>query len=100
MKNNSGKPNYKMLFLSILLDLVGMVSYLIPGVGEFFDVVWAPVSAYLLTRFYKGNVGKVAGVIGFVEEAMPGLDIIPTFTLTWIYTQFFASDNATKLPKK
>jgi hypothetical protein len=35
---------------------------------------------------YKGTVGKVAGIIGFVEELIPMLDFIPTFTLTWLYT--------------
>ena len=89
MKPTEQKPSYKLLFWGILFDLLGMATYFFPGLGEFADVIWAPISAYLLARFYKGNVGKVAAVIGFVEEAMPGLDIIPTFTLTWIYTRFF-----------
>lgn len=41
MKN---KPNYKKLAISILLDLIGMLSFVIPFVGEFGDVVWAPLS--------------------------------------------------------
>jgi len=90
MKPTEQKPSYKLLLWGILFDLLGMATYFFPGLGEFADVIWAPISAYLLARFYKGNVGKVAAVIGFVEEAMPGLDIIPTFTLTWIYTRFFA----------
>jgi len=35
---------------------------------------------------YKGTEGKVAGVISFIEEIVPGLDIIPTFTIMWFYT--------------
>ena len=35
---------------------------------------------------YKGVEGKAAGIVTFIEEIVPGLDIIPTFTLTWIYT--------------
>ncbi len=58
-----------------------MISYVLP----IFDVVWAPVSAYLVTRLYKGNVGKVGGIISFLEEAIPGLDFFPTFTLVWLY---------------
>ena len=71
----------KQLYLGILFDLIGMISIVFPPI----DIVWAPLSAYLLMKMYKGNVGKVGGFISFVEEAIPGLDIIPTFTLTWVY---------------
>ncbi len=80
------KDKYKKLGLSLLFDGLGMVTYIIPGIGEFGDILWAPLSGWLMTRMYKGNVGKAAGVITFVEEALPGLDIIPTFTLMWLYT--------------
>lgn len=80
------KSKYRLLFLGILFDLVGMVSFTIPIIGEFSDVIWAPVAALLLKSMYKGSIGKIGGIIAFVEEALPGLDIIPTFTLTWIYT--------------
>ena len=80
---------YKLLLLSILFDCIGMLSFVIPGVGEFSDVIWAPVSVYFITKMYKGVVGKVGGVISFIEEIMPGLDIIPTFTIMWFYTYVF-----------
>lgn len=80
---------YKILVLGILLDALGYVSFIIPGVGEFSDIVWAPLSGWLMTKLYKGKPGKVAGVIAFVEEALPGLDVIPTFTLMWLYTYVF-----------
>jgi hypothetical protein len=35
---------------------------------------------------YKGVPGKTAGVLAFLEELLPGLDIIPSFTLMWLYT--------------
>ena len=76
---------YTKLFLGIVFDAVGMLSFIVPGVGEFSDVIWAPLSAYLIYNMYKGAEGKVAGIVSFVEEIVPGLDIIPTFTLTWIY---------------
>ena len=41
---------------------------------------------------YKGSIGKVGGIIAFVEEALPGLDFIPTFTLTWVYTYIIKKD--------
>ncbi|MBD0823086.1 hypothetical protein [Aestuariibaculum marinum] len=77
---------YKKLLLGILFDAVGYVSFIIPGIGEFSDIVWAPLSGWLMTKLYKGKAGKVAGVVNFVEEALPGLDVIPTFTLMWLYT--------------
>jgi len=82
---------YKKLALSLLFDALGYVTFVIPGIGEFGDIIWAPASAYLMTKLYKGNTGKIAAVIAFIEEAMPGLDVIPTFTLMWLYTYVFKS---------
>lgn len=80
-------PNNKFLklFLGIIFDFIGMLSYLFPAVGESFDVVWAPISGFLLIKIYKGNIGKIAGTLGTLEELIPFTDVIPTFTLTWIY---------------
>ncbi|TGV04667.1 hypothetical protein [Flavivirga rizhaonensis] len=80
---------YKKLVLSIGLDAIGYISFVIPGIGEFSDIIWAPLSGYIMTRLYKGKAGKIAGVIAFTEEALPGLDVIPTFTLMWLYTYVF-----------
>ncbi len=74
------------LVLSLLFDGIGMISYLIPVLAEFTDLIWAPIAGLLLLRMYKGTVGTVGGIIVFIEELLPGLDFIPTFTLTWIYT--------------
>ena len=80
---------YTKLILGIIFDLIGMISYIFPGIGETIDIIWAPISGFLLMKMYKGKVGKIAGVISFIEEALPFVDIIPTFTLTWIYTYVF-----------
>lgn len=87
-QHNSAKSSFKFgkLLLGIVFDLIGMTTYLFPGIGEWFDSVWAPISGLLLVSMYKGNTGKIAGVIGTLEELIPFTDIIPTFTLTWIYT--------------
>ncbi len=82
---------YKKLALSLLFDAMGYVSFLIPGFGEFTDVVWAPIAAWLMTKMYKGKTGKIAAAVAFIEEAMPGLDVIPTFTLMWLYSYVFKS---------
>lgn len=84
------KAKYKDLLLGILFDGIGMLSFAIPGIGEFSDVVWAPLAGWLMTRMYKGKIGKAAGIVTFVEELVPGLDIIPTFTIMWLYTHIFS----------
>ncbi|TNJ43077.1 hypothetical protein KFZ70_11650 [Tamlana fucoidanivorans] len=83
----------KKLLIGILLDAIGCVSYIIPGIGEFVDIIWAPIAGWLMTKLYEGKSGKVAGIVAFVEEAVPGLDIIPTFTLMWIYTYLLKKEN-------
>ncbi len=85
------------LFLGLLFDGIGMLSFMIPGVGAFSDVIWAPISAWLMTRMYKGKAGKTAGVISFIEELVPGLDVIPTFTIMWLYTYVFAKDKTASI---
>lgn len=87
---------YKKLVIGLLLDALGLVSFIIPGIGEFSDIVWAPISGWLMTKLYAGKAGKVAGVITFVEEALPGFDVIPTFTLMWFYTYVFSSKTEIK----
>ena len=86
-KNNRNK--YTKLLLGLLFDAIGYVSFLIPGIGEFSDVLWAPVSAWLMTRMYKGREGRIAAVVSFIEEILPVLDVIPSFTLMWFYTYVF-----------
>lgn len=80
----------KKLLLGLLFDAIGMISFSIPLLGEFSDVIWAPIAAFLMTRMYKGRVGRVASILTFLEEIMPFTDIIPSFTLTWVYTYFFS----------
>jgi len=77
---------YKNLFLGLLFDGLGMLSFAVPLLGDFSDILWAPLSGWLMTRMYKGKIGQAAGVVAFVEEIIPGLDVIPTFTIMWLYT--------------
>ncbi len=86
MKN---RFNWKKLVLSLILDAIGVISFSVPGIGEFQDVIWAPLSAYILMKMYPGQTGKIAGTIEFIEEILPFSDFIPTFTLTFIYTNLF-----------
>ena len=77
---------YIKLVLSLVLDVIGFFT-VFP-----LDLFWAPVSGYLMTRMYKGTVGKAAGVISFLEEVIPFSDIIPTFTIMWVYIHVIKKD--------
>lgn len=77
---------YSKLLLSLFLDAMGYISFIIPGIGEFSDIIWAPLSGFIMTKLYKGKSGKIAGVIAFLEEAFPFSDVVPTFTIMWFYT--------------
>ncbi|APG64857.1 hypothetical protein LPB136_05560 [Tenacibaculum todarodis] len=87
------KNKYKKLALGLLFDAFGYASFAFPML----DIVWAPLSAYLMTKMYKGKEGKIAAAITFVEEAMPFLDVIPTFTLMWLYTFVFKKEKETTI---
>ena len=83
--NFDNTSKYKKLSYSIFFDALGYVSFVFP----LFDIIWAPAAGYLMTKLYKGRSGKIAGVITFIEEALPFMDVIPTFTLMWFYTFVF-----------
>lgn len=69
------------LYVGIIFDLIGMTPTIFPP----FALIWAPLSGFVLASMYKGSIGKIAGILDFIEELVPGLDFIPTFTLTWLY---------------
>ena len=79
-------PKNKLLRRGIMYDLIGMLTMVIPFVGPFLDVLWAPYAAKKMTEMYAGTEGKIASVIVFIEELLPITDFIPTFTLMWLYT--------------
>lgn len=71
------------LGLCIVMDLLGYASFGIPILGELFDLIWAPVSALIYMKMFGFRRGFFGGIFNFVEELLPGTDIIPTFTITW-----------------
>jgi hypothetical protein len=76
------------LALCILMDLIGYASFAIPFLGEVIDIAWAPLSAAIFMRMFGGSRGLFGGIFNFIEELMPGLDFIPTFTITWLIGYF------------
>lgn len=74
------KPN---LFFCIFMDLIGMASLLLPALGEWSDLIWAPLSAYIFYKSFGSIGGLLGGAFSFLEEVIPFTDIIPTFTIAW-----------------
>jgi len=76
------------LLLCIVMDIIGCATYTVPVLGEFGDLVWAPISAFIFFRMFGGWKGAVGGVFNFIEEILPGTDFIPSFTLMWLWQNF------------
>jgi hypothetical protein len=68
------------LIAGIIFDLIGFATPFL------LDLLWAPISGYLMSKMYNGKMGKTASVLVTIEELIPGLDIIPSFTIMWFYT--------------
>jgi curved DNA-binding protein CbpA len=69
------------LTLALWIDFLGVLPILLPFFGEFFDIAWAPVSAWLISRIFNDSL---AATLGLFEELLPGTDIVPTATLAWL----------------
>lgn len=97
MKNLSAvtvaKKSPSLLFC-VVMDLIGYATYAVPVLGEFGDLLWAPISALIFFRTFGGWKGAFGGIFNFIEEILPGLDFIPTFTLTWLFQNFRKPVNA------
>ena len=72
------------LWVCVIMDLLGCASYAVPLLGEVSDVIWAPLSAIVFYRMFGGTLGTFGSLFNFMEELFPGLDFIPTFTLSWV----------------
>ncbi|SHM48648.1 hypothetical protein [Chitinophaga sp. CF418] len=72
------------LWTCVVMDLIGCASYTVPVLGEVSDVIWAPISAIIFYRMFGSSLGAFGSVFNFMEELFPGLDFIPTFTLSWV----------------
>lgn len=71
------------LVVSLLIDLIGSASYLIPLAGEAFDLTWAPVSMVLVGALYD-NVMPSLKYLALMEELLPFTDWIPSATMGWV----------------
>lgn len=73
------------LFLCLVIDVTGDGSLVAPSM----DFWFAPLEGLALKALFGGNI---LAVLGFIEEALPFSDVLPTATLAWIL-QTLAPDN-------
>ena len=71
------------LVISLLIDLVGSASYLIPLAGEGFDLAWAPISMTLVGALYDGVMPSLK-YVALMEELLPFTDWVPSATVGWV----------------
>lgn len=87
-------------WICILLDTIGLVTYLIPGWGEWVDIGWAPISAFLFYLLYGGKTGVIGAIINFIEESVPFADAIPMFTIGYFVRRREISQHSKTLESK
>src|SRR6476660_8620920 len=68
------------LFSCLVMDFIGSAVIVVPVLGE---LIWAPISAFLFWRMFGFRKGFLGGIFSFIEELIPGVDFIPTFTIMW-----------------
>merc|ERR1740117_2682077 len=75
---------WMLLVACLIVDLIGMASYIILLLGEVVDLWWAPICGFFL-QYMFGSM--LVTSFGAIEEILPFTDIVPTATLTWCITQ-------------
>eukprot|EP00977_Amphora_coffeiformis_P028019 scaffold34682_cov243-Amphora_coffeaeformis.AAC.16 len=65
---------------------MGSASYLLPVVGEGFDIAWAPLQTMFIMAMYD-DIAPNLKYVSFVEEILPFTDIVPSATIGWL-TEF------------
>lgn len=70
------------LLVSLAVDAVGSSSFLLPVVGEAFDLVWAPLQTVLVAAMYDHD-SPALKYVSFLEEILPFTDVVPTATMGW-----------------
>ncbi|WP_207765208.1 hypothetical protein [Solitalea longa] len=80
----ASNKKYTDLAICLVMDFLGMGTYSIPILGELGDLFWAPFSAIVFFFLFRRKMGLIGGAFNFLEEILPGTDVIPTFTLAWI----------------
>ncbi len=65
--------------ICIAMDLFGMI----PIVNPMLATIVAPISGWVFYKLFGGRIGIIGGVLDFLEEVIPIVDFIPTYTIAW-----------------
>jgi hypothetical protein len=69
------------------MDIIGYATYALPFFGEFGDIVWAPLSAFIFYKTFGGTKGFIGAILNGLEEILPFTDFIPSFTIMYFLEQ-------------
>ena len=85
------------LIVSLLIDFIGSSSYLLPFVGEGFDLAWAPIQTIFIMALYEESMPSLK-YVSFLEEILPFTDLLPSGTLGWVreFSPVFMSEGIKK----
>ncbi len=72
----------------LLMDAIGCIPFLIPVVGEAFDIAWAPISAIIFYFAFGGRKALFGAAFNLVEELVPFLNFTPTFTIAYLWRKY------------
>mmetsp|Transcript_18288 Transcript_18288/g.38112 ORF Transcript_18288/g.38112 Transcript_18288/m.38112 type:complete len:475 (+) Transcript_18288:217-1641(+) len=70
------------LWISLVVDLIGSSSYLLPMAGEGFDLAWAPAQTILIMAMYDTTSPNLK-YVSFLEEILPFTDVVPSACIGW-----------------
>jgi hypothetical protein len=73
------------LLFCIAMDIIGYATYAIPGLGEYGDIIWAPLSAIIFYQSFGTWRAAMGALFNFAEEALPFTDFIPSFTIMYFW---------------
>lgn len=87
-KRQKMKQKKPSLIFCILMDAIGVATCFIPFLGEWGDLIWAPLSALIFYYCFGGKTGIFGAFINFAEEIIPFTDFVPTYCLGYIWTTY------------
>ena len=67
LQGRDARQLFALFVVSVIIDFIGVLSYLIPIIGELFDIPWAPISGLLVKHLYP-DLPPVVPWFAFFEE--------------------------------
>lgn len=86
--------DFTVLSVCVAIDLIGDTSFLLPGVGEVEDLIWAPLSSLIVFRIFGS---ETLATVNFVKELLPVSDILPLATIAWLLENIYSDSDIAKL---